>query len=117
METIPPRDRGILRELAARQLAYAHAPENEVILKKWDALAHRRRESPTVRLLFSNFPHEVVTPRMRCEGDEARRLEYTLLSGLLGAPVRRPAAPDACHRAACNGISYRSGDYRPGSGF
>ena len=84
METITSRDRGILRELAARQLAYAHAPENEVILKKWDALAHRRRESPTVRLLFSNFPHEVVTPRMRCEGDEARRLEYTLLSGLVG---------------------------------
>lgn len=84
MEVIHEKDRQRLRELANRQLEYANAPENEIILKKWDALAHGHRETPTVRLLFSNFPDEVITPRLQCEGEAARRLEASLLSTLVG---------------------------------
>lgn len=84
MEVIHEKDRQRLRELANRQLEYANAPENEIILKKWDALAHGRRETPTVRLLFSNFPDEVITPRLQCEGEAARKLEASLLSTLVG---------------------------------
>lgn len=84
MENISIKDRERLRSLARKQLEFANSPENDVILKKWDALAQGRRETPTVRLLFSNFPHEVVTPRMQCEGKEARELEYTMLSTLVG---------------------------------
>lgn len=84
MEQISARDREILRRLAAKQRAYAESPENEEILKKWKALEQGRRETPTVRLLFSNFTHEVVTPRLECEGESARGLEYRLRSTLVG---------------------------------
>ena len=84
MEQIPLKDREILRTLAKRRLEYANCPKNDEILKKWDALAQGRKESPTVRLLFSNFTHEVITPRMQCESDAARSLESYLLSTMVG---------------------------------
>lgn len=84
MEQIQEKDRQILRELAKKQLEFANCEKNEEILKKWDALAKGRRETPTVRLLFSNFTREVITPRLRCEGEEARKIEASLLSTLVG---------------------------------
>lgn len=84
MEHISVQDRQILRQLAQKQLAFANSPRNDEILKQWDALANGRRENPTVRLLFSNFPNEVVHPRMRCEGARARELEEMLLSTMVG---------------------------------
>ena len=84
MEHIHEKDRQRLRDLARKQLEYANSAENEIILKKWDALAHGRRETPTVRLLFSNFPHEVITPRLQCECEAARSLEASLLNTLVG---------------------------------
>ena len=84
MEQIPMNDREILRNLAKKQLEYANCPKNDEILKKWNALAEGRRETPTVRLLFSNFTHEVVAPRLQCTSDAARRLEWSLLSTLVG---------------------------------
>lgn len=62
MNRIPESDRRILRQLANRQLELANSPENERILKQWKALEAGRREEPTVRLLFSNFCDEVITP-------------------------------------------------------
>ena len=81
---ISEKDRQRLRSLAQKQLEYAHSPRNEEILRMWGALAEGRRETPTVRLLFSNFPDEVINPRMECEGDTARGIEYSLLSRLVG---------------------------------
>ncbi len=84
MEQICVKDRQILRELAKRHLEYANSAENETILKKWNALAQGRRDTPTVRLLFSNFPHEVITPRLQCESAQARKMEARMLSALVG---------------------------------
>ncbi len=84
MESITPRDREMIRDRARLQREYAYAPQNDMILKKWQAQAEGRRETPTVRLLFSNFRHEVITPRLRCEGLQARRIEAQLLSTLVG---------------------------------
>ena len=64
MEQMSAKDRERLRELAKQRLEFANCPKNEEITKKWIALAEGRKESPTVRLLFSNFGHEVITPRM-----------------------------------------------------
>ncbi len=83
-QTISQKDRERLRTLAAKHLEYARSEKNAAILKKWEALAAGRRESPTVRLLFSNFTDEVITPRMECEGDTARGIEYGMLSALVG---------------------------------
>ncbi len=84
MEAISARDREILRRRAQLQRDYASSPENDVILAKWQAQAEGRRESPPVRLLGSNFRHEVVTPRLQCEGQQARGIESALLSALVG---------------------------------
>ncbi len=84
MDVITVRDREILRSRAKLQLEYANDPRNEDILKKWRAQAEGRRESPPVRLLFSNFGHEVITPRLQCEGEQARRIEGSLLGKLVG---------------------------------
>ncbi len=84
MDPISARDRERLRQRAQLQLDYANAPENETILKKWRAQAEGRREDPPVRLLYSNFRHEVITPRLECEGDLARGIESTLLGTLVG---------------------------------
>ena len=50
------KDREILRELAARKAALAHSARNDEILKMWNKQAKGVRDTPTVRLLFSNFP-------------------------------------------------------------
>lgn len=84
MEPISAKDREILRGRAQLQLEYANAPQNDIILKKWRAQAEGRRECPPIRLLFSNFTHEVITPRLQCEGEQARRIEGNLLSTLVG---------------------------------
>lgn len=84
MEAISAGDREILRRRAQLQVDYASAPQNEVILKKWRAQAEGRRDTPPIRMLYSNFTHEVIDPRMQCEGIEARKLERTLLSTLVG---------------------------------
>ncbi len=84
MEKISMKDRQRLRELANRHLEYANSPENDRIIKMWEAQAAGRRETPTVRLLFSNFPHEVVEPRLQCEGAEARGIEAHMLTALVG---------------------------------
>ncbi len=93
MQTISAQDRKRLRDLAKKQLAYANSPVNDEILQKWNALANGRRESPTVRLLFSNFTHEVVTPRMQCTGEEARSVEFQLLSTLVGRELFEDDTP------------------------
>ena len=84
MENVSLKDREILRELAERKLSFAHCRRNEEILAMWHAQAKGVRDTPPVRLLFSNFPGEVVTSRLRCEGEAARRLEARLLSSMVG---------------------------------
>jgi hypothetical protein len=84
MESISARDREILRSRAALQREYAEHPQNEVILKKWRAQAEGRRDCPPIRLLFFGFAREVVTSRLKCEGETARRIESVLLSTLVG---------------------------------
>lgn len=84
MSVISSKDREILRTLANKQLALAHTKENQNILQKWNAQGEGRRDTPPVRFLTSNFPHEVIIPYMTCEGEEARDIEYSLLSTVSG---------------------------------
>ncbi len=84
MERIVQQDRERLRALAQKQLDFALSEQNKIILKKWEALSKRERQSPTVRLLFSGFRNEVITNRLECEGEFARDVEAKLLSTLVG---------------------------------
>ncbi|MBR4428728.1 MAG: hypothetical protein IKS78_05160 [Clostridia bacterium] len=83
-QTIPDKDRQRLRALAGKQLEYAADAKNADILKKWQALAEGRRETPTVRLLFSNFRDEVIYSRLECESEPARAIETKLLDTMVG---------------------------------
>lgn len=84
MENISLKDREILRELATQKAALATNARNDEILKMWDNQAKGIKDTPTVRLLFSNFPGEVIEPRMRCEGSTARNIEKKLLWSMVG---------------------------------
>ena len=59
------KDREILRQVAYRKASFAHSPENDLIMKKWQALGRSEKTTPTVRLLFSNFTDEVIDKRMK----------------------------------------------------
>jgi len=87
MAPISARDREVLRQRAQLQREYAESPENDIILKKWQAQAEGRRDSPPVRFLPSNFRHEVVTPRLQCEGEQARGIEASLLGTMVGCQL------------------------------
>lgn len=84
MEKVSQRDRDILRELAQRKLGLANCQRNDEILSMWEKQAKGVRDTPTVRLLFSNFRGEVVENRLRCEGADAKKLERQLLSSMVG---------------------------------
>ena len=83
-EVIGVQDRAVLRELARRKLAFAQDDKNKEILKKWQAQGEGRRESPTVRLLFSNLRGELIEPRLRCTDPAAREIERELLKSMVG---------------------------------
>ena len=84
MKTLSLSDREILRKIAQRKVALANSVRNEEILAMWHKQAKGVRDTPTVRLLFSNFRDEVITSRLRCEGEDARKLESELLSTMVG---------------------------------
>lgn len=78
------KDKEIVRDLAKRQQELSHSTQNQIILKKWEALGNGRRETPTVRFPFSNFANEVVAPLMQCETSTARNIEYGIRTALAG---------------------------------
>lgn len=84
MEKISLKDKEILRELAYKKAAFANSPRNDEILAMWDKQAKGIKDTPTVRLLFSNFRHEVIEPRLRCETEDGRYIERRLLSSMVG---------------------------------
>lgn len=73
-----------LRQLAGQKQVMATSAENDAILKKWQAQAQGKRETPTVRMLWSNFPNEVLFPRLQCVDPMARHIEKDLLSAMIG---------------------------------
>ncbi|MBR3928922.1 MAG: hypothetical protein IKJ65_07985 [Clostridia bacterium] len=89
------RDKERLRELACKHMEYATNAENDRILNSWHALSRGKRETPTVRLLFSNFMDEVVDNRLVCENEQARSVERRLVSGLVGRELFNDDTPIA----------------------
>lgn len=93
METISKTDRELLRGLAKHQLELANSKENEKILKKWKFIEHCEIGEPTVRFLVSNFTNETITPRLKCEGANARDLEFSLLLSSAGRDLFNDDTP------------------------
>ncbi len=93
MNSIANQDRLILRNLAYKKLNHALSDQNKEILQKWKNLSERKRDSPTVRLLFSNFQNEVIGSRISCTDARARKIEWTLLQSMVGRELFNDDTP------------------------
>jgi hypothetical protein len=93
MKAISKKDREVLRELAKHHLELANSKENEKILKKWKFIERGKIGEPTVRFLVSNFTNETITPRLKCEGANARDLEFSLLLSSAGRELFNDDTP------------------------
>ena len=81
--TISARDKYILRDTAAHQMELAYSPRNIALEKLW--LRHNAclGERPTVCMDWRPFAGEIITPLLRCEGEDARSIEYALCMNFL----------------------------------
>ncbi len=90
---ISAKDREILREVARKNKEIANAPQMAEIMKKWEALGRRECIAPPVRLCFSGFAKEIITPQLKCEGEEARALEWALYYSIAGRDLFNDDTP------------------------
>ena len=80
---ISQKDTEILRELAKKQLEYAHLPKMDRLKNDWVLLNTCKGSKPMVTVEINTFYEEIIPERMRCEGDEARRIEQALYFNIL----------------------------------
>ncbi len=78
--SISPKDRQILRDLAARQMELAHSPRNRQLYQDW--MEHGKGSvitRPLIRIEIGTFEHQLLPAMQRCEGEEARAIERRML--------------------------------------
>ncbi|HZJ82564.1 MAG TPA: hypothetical protein VFD57_02010 [Clostridia bacterium] len=76
---ISNKDKHILRDMAKQQLEIAHSPKMEKLRKDW--ILHGNFDSssrPMITMELWTFADDIIPDRMRCEGDIARELEWSL---------------------------------------
>ena len=79
--SISQKDREILRDLAKRQLELAASKRNQQLYQDWMAYGASKTPvgRPLIRIETDSFAQEIIPPMMKCEGDEARRIEWQML--------------------------------------
>lgn len=78
--SISPKDRQILRDLAARQIELANSPRNRQLYQDW--MEHGKGSvitRPLIRIEIGTFEHQLLPAMQRCEGEEARAIERRML--------------------------------------
>lgn len=75
---ISAEDRKILRETAKKQMDFACQERNKILKEKWYLRNALRGETPMVVLESWGFNDEVITPRLKCTGEFARKTEFEL---------------------------------------
>lgn len=83
MEKISAKDLARLRELAAHQMEIAHSEKNLSRIRHWAAHNDFQHAAPIVHIELNTFYDEVVPQRLACEGEEARKIEASLLDQTL----------------------------------
>ncbi|MCL2081498.1 MAG: hypothetical protein FWH16_05290 [Oscillospiraceae bacterium] len=80
MQSMSVKDRGILRELAAKQMELANSPQMSELRRDWRLHgAFSPASRPMILIETPTFEQDILPPLMRCEGEEARALERELL--------------------------------------
>ena len=80
MHLISKKDRHRLRELAKQIVELAHSEAMSETVRLWKAHNACRGERPMVRIEPDTFAQEIIPPLQQCEGEDARNLEWRLLS-------------------------------------
>lgn len=80
---ISSRDREILRELAKKQLELANAEINQRRKKLWYKHNALQGEVPLVHLDAWGLYHELVDPKLKCEGEFARLVEREIYKNFI----------------------------------
>lgn len=75
---ISGNDRKILLEAAKRQLEFANTERNKILKEKWYLHNALQGEVPMVVLESWGFNNEVIEPRLKCEGEFARKVEFDI---------------------------------------
>ena len=83
--SISAKDREVLRDLARRQLELANDPRNLQNYTDWMANGASRTQvtRPLIRIETNTFEHEIMPAMMKCEGEEARRIEHQMLRPII----------------------------------
>lgn len=76
---ISAKDRSTLREVAKRVTELAASERNRQLYRDWKAYGAGRPTRPLIRIELNTFEEELLPGLMRCEGEEARRIERELL--------------------------------------
>ena len=77
------QERRRVRDLAKQQAEIAHKPEMGLLRAEWTALNDCRAERPMVTVELGTFAEDVLPQLMQCESEEARQLEWMLLSNIV----------------------------------
>lgn len=102
---INKEDRIILRELAKKQLELSQEEKNKILIEKWYQHNALQGEIPMVVLESWGFNNEVITPRLRCVGEFARKIEFQIFQNFINQELFADdkVTPD------CFGINYDQG--------
>lgn len=73
------KDRETLRNLAQIQLETANSEKNKTRVAEWKKHNALKGDRPMIHIETGTFAQEVVTPRLRCEDELARSLEWNLI--------------------------------------
>ncbi|MCL2696383.1 MAG: hypothetical protein FWE69_08690 [Clostridiales bacterium] len=83
---VSDKDLGIIRDLAKKQLEYAHSERNQNNIRDWYALNACRPNRPMIHLENWTFGHEIA-PKLSCEGEAARGVEAGLRGNMLNTEL------------------------------
>lgn len=85
--TISEKDKMILRETAKEQMEFANSETNRKKIKAWYKHNACQGESPLIHLEIDTFEQEILPMFMKCEGEEARKIEHQLYRNFLNAKL------------------------------
>ena len=73
----------ILRDLAKKQMEFATSDKTIQLKKEWTAHGAFKGKKPMILIELGTFNNDVIPQMLRCQEEEARGLEYMLLSNTI----------------------------------
>ena len=87
MHDISAADQNRLRELAKQQREIAVSPQMQNLRKEWTAHNDLKGQRPMITIETASFADDIMPPLLQCEGELARKYEYTLRCNIINHTV------------------------------